>query len=81
MEIIDISPKIILAEVIRKLGLPVPIYDIEMNEERYVRSFVEVIVNRGDPPHEAIRTMDLSRVKQLKSKEQTAIYAFNILKY
>ena len=81
MKIIDISAKVILPKVTRKLGFPNPIYRIKVSEGLYVRSFVEVIVNRGDPPHEAIRTMDLSRVKQLKSKEQTAIYAFNILKY
>ena len=45
MKIIDISAKVILPKVTRKLGFPNPIYRIKVSEGLYVRSFVEVTVN------------------------------------
>ena len=69
MEVIDISPKFILVEITKKLGLPDPIYGVEINEVQYVRSYVKVTINRGEQPFETVRSMGLSRVEQLKSEE------------
>ena len=70
-----------LTEAVRKLGLPDPVYGLERNQEQVDGSFVEVIVNRGDPPQEIIKAFGSFGVEQLKLEEQVAIFALNNLQH
>ena len=81
MEVIDISPKFILVEITKKLGLPDPVYGVEINEGQYVRPYIEVTINKGGLPYEIVRSMGPFGVEQLRLEEQTAIYALNNLKH
>lgn len=62
--VVELSPKVTLTEVTRELGLPNPVYGTDYDERQYIESYVELVISRGDQPHETIRRIRSSGVRQ-----------------
>ena len=81
MNVIEISPKIILVEIIRELGLPDPIYGVKEREGRCVRARLKITIHRGEQLYETFRSMGPPNVEQEKLVEQAVVYSLNDLKH
>ena len=79
MKIVDISPKIILAEITRKLGLS----NWYMRQKWMKDGMLNLLLRllQGKSTRKVIRTVGPPSMEQVKSEEQAAIYAFNTLKH
>ena len=48
MDVVKISSKVILKEIISKLALSKPIYRIEVQDNGYMGWFVDIVIAQGD---------------------------------